>query len=183
MVRSWRQPSFLSRQTQGKAYGNAIHHVMQYIRYENCGSEVQIRQETDRLFRQGFLKQEEAELVDFSGIAEFFTTELGSKLRNGVPHLREFKFSILDEGSNYGDGLEEEKVLLQGVVDCAILEEDGITVVDFKTDSVTERTLSQVVERYRPQVQIYGEALQRIYEMPVKGKFLYFFRLDRFVEL
>ena len=179
-VRSWRQPSFLSQQIQGKAYGNTVHHVMQYIRYENCGSEAQVKGELERLVQQGFLKREEAERVPISGIAAFFASEIGRKLCEGTTHLREFKFSILDEGSHYGEGLEGEKVLLQGVVDCALLEEDGITVVDFKTDRVTEESLADTVERYRPQVQTYGEALSRIYQMPVKAQYLYFFRMNRF---
>ena len=182
-VRFWRQPSFAQKQRQGKAYGNAIHHVLQYIRYENCGSEQQVRQEIKRLAEEGFLKKEEAELVDSRKIARFFESDIGKKLQDGVPHLREFKFSILDDGSHYGDGLEGESVLLQGVVDCALVESDGITVVDFKTDAVTEETLSSVTERYRPQLQTYGEALARIYEMPVKAQYLYFFRLDRFVNV
>ena len=74
-----------------------------------------------------------------------------------------------------------EKVLLQGVVDCAILEEDGITIIDFKTDRVTEKTLPEVADRYAPQVLIYGEALSRIYEKPIKGEYLYFFRLNRLI--
>ena len=74
-------------------------------------------------------------------------------------------------------------MLLQGVVDCALLEADGITVVDFKTDYVTEETLAAKAESYRPQVETYGEALSRIYEMPIKGQYLYFFRLDRFVAI
>ena len=182
-VRTWRQPTFLSQQPQGRAYGNAIHHVMQYICYENCGTEVQIRQEVERLVRQGFLKGDEADLVNISKIAAFFASEIGTKLRKGVAHLREFKFSILDDACHYGDGLEGEKVLLQGVVDCALLEADGITVVDFKTDAVTEDSLAYAVERYRPQIQTYGEALRRIYEMPVKAQYLYFFRLNRFVKI
>ena len=68
-------------------------------------------------------------------------------------------------------------------MDCALLEEDGITILDFKTDQVTEKTLSDAVQRYTTQVQTYGEALSRIYEMPVKKKYLYFFRLGRFVEV
>ena len=56
-------------------------------------------------------------------------------------------------------------------------------MVDFKTAHVTEETLTAAVERYRLQVQTYGEALSRIYEKPIKGRFLYFFRLDRFVEV
>jgi len=129
------------------------------------------------------LTQEQSELVNCDKLYRFFASEIGSKLREGIPHLREFKFSILDNGSNYGEGLEGEQVLLQGVVDCALLEEDGITVVDFKTDHVTEETIQAVTARYRPQVRTYGEALERIYEMPVKNQYLYFFRLDRFVKV
>jgi ATP-dependent helicase/nuclease subunit A len=156
---------------------------MQYIRYENCGSEECVRQEIQRLVREGFLTQEQGDAVDSGEIAKFFASAIGTKLRQGNPHLREFKFSILDDARKYGCDLEEEQVLLQGVVDCALLEEDGITILDFKTDHVTEKTLSDAVQRYTTQVQTYGEALSRIYEMPVKKKYLYFFRLGRFVEV
>ena len=115
-------------------------------------------------------------MADSGKIAAFFDTEIGRKLRTGRPCLREFKFSILDDGSHYGDGLE-------GVVDCALLEKDGIVVLDFKTDHVTESTVAAAAERYRLQVQTYAEALSRIYEMPVKAKYLYFFQLGRFVEV
>ena len=182
-VRSWRQPSFLQQQLPGKAYGNAMHKALQYIRYENCASEEDIRREIRRLVLDGFLLPEEGELVSCGKLAAFFASEIGTKLRTGVPHLREFKFSILDDGSNYGEGLETEKVLLQGVVDCALMEADGITIVDFKTDGVTEDSLAWAVERYRPQVQTYCEAMSRIYEMPVKDQYLYFFRLNRFVKV
>ena len=181
--RSWRKPSFQRSQVPGKAYGSAIHAAMQYIRYDACGSLEEIRAEVQRLADRGFLTQEQAQIVNCEAIADFFSTELGKKLRSGTPYIREFKFSILDEGSRYGEGLQEEEVLLQGVVDCALMEADGITVLDFKTDHVTEETLPAVVERYRPQVEAYGDALRRIYEMPVKAMYLYFFRLGRFVEL
>ena len=97
--------------------------------------------------------------------------------------MREFKFSILDEGSRYDPQLKQERVLLQGVVDCAILEEDGITVLDFKTDYVTEQTLSDAVNRYTAQVSAYADALQRIYEMPIKKRYLYFFRMNYLAEI
>ena len=91
-----------------------------------------------------------------------------------------YKFSILDDGEKYGSGLEGERVLLQGVVDCALLEPDGITVLDFKTDRVTEETLPQVAARYRLQLETYAEALARIFQQPIKAKYLYFFHLNRF---
>lgn len=182
-VRTWRRPAFHTRQTEGKTYGSAIHQALQYIRYENCGSTEAVKEEIAYLVEKGFLTQEQGKLVNCEKIARFFASGIGRKLRTGTPYLREFKFSILDDGRHYGEGLEGEEVLLQGVVDCALLEDDGITVIDFKTDNVTEETVAAVTKRYRPQVRTYGEALSRIYEMPIKAQYLYFFRLDRFVQV
>lgn len=182
-ARIWRQPTFLSAEAKGKDYGSAIHAALQYLRYDKCGSTAEVEQEIVWLVEKGFLTEEQGRLVNCEKIARFFATDVGKKLRTGTPYLREFKFSILDDGSHYAEGLEGEQVLLQGVVDCALLEADGLTVVDFKTDYVTEETLPAVTERYRLQVHTYGEALRRIYEMPIKAQYLYFFRLDRFIEI
>lgn len=179
----WRKPSFIAQRIEAKTYGSAIHAVMQFIRYECCDSVDGVRREIQRLHDLGFIDSQTAEIANCEAIAAFFRTEIGEKLRAGVEHLREFKFSVLDDGRHYGEGLEEEKILLQGVVDCALIEKDGLTVLDFKTDFVTEQTLADAVERYRMQVQTYADALSRIYEMPVKKKMLYFFHMGRFAEL
>ena len=73
--------------------------------------------------------------------------------------------------------------MLQGVVDCALVESDGITVVDFKTDKVTEDTLPERTDHYRPQVLAYADALRRIYKLPIKQAVLHFFHLNRTVDV
>ena len=122
-------------------------------------------------------------MIDCEKLLRFFGSQIGMKLRSGIEHLREFKFSILDRGEKYGEGLEGEQVLLQGVVDCALLEPDGITVLDFKTDYVTEKTVDQRADYYRPQLETYCEALSRIYKLPIKAAYLYFFELVAFIPL
>lgn len=179
--RSWRKPEFRGRLRQGTAFGSATHAVLQYIRFNACTNEAAVGQEVERLCDQHFITREQRDMVDCGKIARFFATELGQKLRSGGEVLREFKFSILDDGKNYSPELGGELILLQGVVDCALIEPDGITVVDFKTDFVTEQTLQKTVDYYRPQVKAYAEALERIYELPVKESLLYFFHLGRFV--
>ncbi len=179
----FRKPAFGTSAPEGREYGSAMHAALQYIRYSACGSREAVEQEIQRLVEEHFLTQEQGRMVDCGGIAAFFATDIGNKLRRGAPHIREFKFSILDDGRGYGEGLQGEQVLLQGVVDCALIEPDGITVVDFKTDHVTEDTLPALVARYRPQVETYGEALSCIYEMPIKAQYLYVFRLGRFAEI
>ena len=180
---SWRKPSFLSKAHDGKEYGNAIHAVLQYIRYESCTDRDAVAGEVQRLVKQRYISQEQAGAVNCGKIANFFATDVGRKLRNSSNVVREFKFSILDDASRYGDGLDEERVLLQGVVDCALVEDDGLTIIDFKTDYVTEGAVQSVIDRYRGQIEVYASALSRIYQRPVKQKLLYLFHLDRFVEL
>ena len=181
--RAWRRASFLAAKEQGREYGSAMHAALQYIRYEACTNAAAVKAEIERLVTERFISREQGDLVKCEKIAALFDTDLGKKLRGSNSVLREFKFSILDDGSQYGSGLEGEEILLQGVVDCALPEPDGITVLDFKTDYVTEDTLTILAERYRPQVEAYADALSRIFALPVKEKRLYFFHLDRFIAL
>ena len=182
-ARTWRRAAFVEGGTTAVAYGNAMHSAMQHICYARCFSTEAVREEIDRMQQRGLLTQEQAQMVNPVHIANFFRSEIGALLRNGVDHVREFKFSILDDGRQYGDNLDGEQVLLQGVVDCAILEKDGITILDFKTDRVNEDNFESVLSRYRPQVEAYAQAMGRIYDLPVKGSYLYFFRMNRFVAL
>ena len=178
-LRNWKTASFLGEHNRGTAYGTTVHAAMQYLRYEACSGVEQTRAEITRLVEEGFLDEAQGKLIPCEKIARFFATDLGRKLREGEV-LREFKFSILDDASSYGDGLEGERVLLQGVVDCALVEPDGITVVDFKTDYLTPETIDAVTARYKPQVDTYADALERIFRKPIKGKALYYFHIDDF---
>ena len=180
--RNWRKPSFVQDDLHGTTYGSAVHAFMQYVCYDSCSSLDDIRCEIARLTENGHLTKQQGSMINCSKILAFFQTELGRKLQCGNV-LREFQFSILEDSSKYSDAVSGEQILLQGVVDCALIESDGITIVDYKTDRVSEDTVMMAVERYRQQVNIYADALSRIYQLPIKAKQLYFFHLDRFVAL
>ncbi len=180
--RNWRKPSFVTEDLDGTTYGSAVHLFMQFVRYKACDSIENIRQEIARLTDQGYLTIQQSSLINCSKILKFFQTELGEKLRSGNV-LREFQFSLLEDSGKYSNTVSGEKVLLQGVVDCALIEPDGITVIDYKTDRVTEDTVMDAVDRYRQQIDVYADALARIYQLPIKSKQLYMFHLDRFVAL
>lgn len=167
----------------GKTYGNAIHAVMQYIRFTACGSVENIRQDIKRMVQEQLVAPEQAEMADCEKLVVFFNTPLGKKLQESRQVLREFKFSLLDGADKYYPDAAGEQILLQGVVDCALIEDDGITVLDFKTDYVTEDTVLTAAEKYRAQVLAYAAALERIYQMPVKCAKLYFFALNQFVDV
>lgn len=180
-ARKFRKPAFVQSSHSGAEYGTAMHAVMQYIDYAACKDLRGIKEELERLVQQKLITDTQASMISREQIAALFATELGKKLQNSSNVLREFKFSILDDCGDYNSKMEGEQVLLQGVVDCALMDEDGITVIDFKTDYVTEETEHQMLQQYQPQVAAYAMALERIYRKPVKAAFLYFFRLNKFI--
>ena len=179
----WRRPSFAETSTGGAVLGTATHAVMQYIRYDCCTGADSVRQEVERLATENFITTQQANLIDCCQIAALFETDIGRRLRAHPNVLREFKFTILDDAAQYDPVLKGEEILLQGVVDCAMVDTDGITIIDFKTDYVTDETLSEKAAYYRPQVNAYADAMSRIYQLPVKESWLYFFRLNRFVKI
>lgn len=181
-IHSWKKPSFAEmKEDGGIAFGNLIHSIMQHIDFSRCCDLDGVVNEIKRLADIGLISRESPNTEAPALIWNFFSSEIGSQLRSRQNILREFKFSLLDDGIRYHKGLTDDKILLQGVVDCAVLEPDGITVLDFKTDKVTEDTIDQVAAQYRTQVEIYADAMSRIYQKKIKSAQLYFFRLNRFI--
>lgn len=180
---NWRRPSFLQNTVSGADYGNAVHAVMHYVDYDKCTDADMIGLELDRLVANALITPQQRELIDCNSILAFFNTPIGQKLKSSHKVIREFKFSILDDASKYSLADDAEQVLLQGVIDCALIEPDGITVIDFKTDKVTDASLETYVAQYRTQVQTYAKALSRIYQKKIKDMYLYFFRLHEAVKL
>lgn len=182
-ARKWREPELHGGREAGSERGNAFHAVMQHIDFSACTDEDSVGEQIDKLVDSGYLTAGQAALVSAKKIVTFFCSPFGTKLRCADNVLREFKFSILENAEGFAPGLQGEEVLLQGVVDCALVEPDGITVIDFKTDRITKDSVTVSAEHYRPQVETYARALSRIYELPVKAKALYYFSLDSFVWL
>ncbi len=164
--------------------GTALHQVLQYIDFEKAETVEGVQAEIARLVEGQYITPQQGDAVDPAPIAAFFRSDLGQELLSSVSLRREFKFSILEPASRYypqaGEG---EQVLFQGVVDCYYETLEGITVVDFKTDRVTKRTVAERAEHYRPQLEAYSRALAEITGKQVIRRVLWFFALNQSVDL
>ena len=159
--------------------GTAIHLVMEHLPLDGDPADTV----ADLLARR-LLTPEQAQAVDIPAIRRFLASSLAEELRGADRVEREFRFSLLVPAGDYHrDMAEEDRVLLQGVVDLFAVTAEGITVVDFKTDYVTEETLPAKADYYRPQLAAYSAALERIMEKPVVRRVLWFFRTGQAVEV
>ena len=70
---------------------------------------------------------------------------------------------------------EDEKILIQGVIDCYFEESNDLILIDYKTDYVTENNIEEIKMRYKSQLDYYEKALIRTTGKTVKEKYLYLF--------
>ncbi|MBO4330802.1 MAG: PD-(D/E)XK nuclease family protein, partial [Oscillospiraceae bacterium] len=181
---SLRRPAFIGEK-QGLTpaeRGTALHLVMQHIDYGSCGSAEGIEAEKKRLLEKRLITPQQAEAAPAEKILAFFESPLGRRVLSADRVTREFKFSLLVPASEYyPDG--KGRILLQGVVDCFIEEAGELSVIDFKTDRVGADRLEERAGAYRPQLDAYAAALERITGKKVKQKLLYYFSAGKYTEI
>lgn len=57
--------------------------------------------------------------------------------------------------------------MVQGVIDVVFESDDGLWIIDYKTDSITSQQLPRVAQSYTPQVALYAHAAEQILKVPV----------------
>ena len=177
----FQRPLFLQqeRRLTSAERGTAMHLVMQYLELGGPDPEEQVRRLTDRRL----LTPQQAEAVDMERIRAFLATPLAQEVRQARQVWREYRFALLMPAALYDPAAEGEELMLQGVVDCAFRTEEGLVVVDFKTDRLAPGEEPQRAEEYRPQLEAYAQALERVMEEKVCRKVLYFFSTGATINL
>ena len=102
----------------------------------------------------------------------------GNKVFRELPFYTEINVSNVDE--SLSNDVSEEKVRLQGVIDCFFQDvDDKIVLLDYKTDYIPKGGLNEFVDKYRVQLKYYKEALEKITECDVTECYLYSFYINK----
>ncbi|HEY5561761.1 MAG TPA: helicase-exonuclease AddAB subunit AddA [Clostridiaceae bacterium] len=165
--------------------GTLFHLVMQHIDIKFCENMEDIKLQVNAMVEKELMSKEEMNLINIDKIYNYFTTNIGKRLRASEKTFREVPFYIPIKLTELEKDLDvhiygKEFILLQGIIDCYFEEEDGLILIDYKTDHVNEENIKEVVERYTIQIDYYTMALERITGKKVKEKYLYFFSLNVF---
>ncbi|PQL58702.1 helicase-exonuclease AddAB subunit AddA [Veillonella infantium] len=159
----------------GAQWGTLMHEAMQWLPLAQY-TQSSLTKELDALVTKGTFTEEERNLLSDTSLYKFFSSDLGKRLINAKRIERELPFSMLFEGKRVYDTLEDgENLFLQGIIDTAFEEDGEWVLVDYKTDRV--KSGEDLIKRYKIQMDLYKEALQRLTGMPVKACYIYSFRL------
>lgn len=163
--------------------GTVVHFVMQYLDLNLVYTIDQIEEQLRKMIDKELITEEEKKVVNARKILNFFNSDLGKRVLNcfktigavyrEIPFFTEISSRILD--NSLPEEYEKEMVRLQGVIDCFFEEEDGIVLLDYKTDFVEEGKEDEIKKRYAIQIQYYEDALRKLTGKKIKEKYLYLF--------
>ncbi|MCR5501000.1 MAG: helicase-exonuclease AddAB subunit AddA [Acetatifactor sp.] len=175
------------REVSGTVRGNAYHRVMELLDFRSF--EEDMPQETLWEKVSEFLAAEVADhrlseeyhaAVNVNKICKFLRSELGHRMMRAQAAgtlRREQPFVLAIPARRLKESFpEDETVLIQGIIDAYFEEEDGIVLLDYKTDRIP--SLDALWNRYEAQMDHYQEALERLTGKKVKERILYSFHFD-----
>ena len=165
----------------GAQWGTLMHEAMQWLPVKKY-TQTSMIDMLDSLQAEGKFSDEERSLLSDRSLYGFFNSDLGQRLIASKRVERELPFSMLFDGNRvYPDVENGERLFLQGIIDTAFVEDDQWVLVDYKTDRV--KSGDELIRRYKIQMDLYKEALERLTNMPVKASYIYSFRLHEAVLL
>ena len=158
------------------AFGTATHSFLQYVDLLKCSRLEDLEEEVLRLESLGLLDSDEARAIDCPALLRFFQSPTGALLKKGKVH-REFRFTLLSDASEcFGGEVLGEEILLQGIIDCLIEEEDCLSIIDYKTDRVSPEQAEARAKLYQSQLWAYARSAERIFQKKVKTVLIHFLR-------
>lgn len=162
------RPAFLEeKQLTGAERGTLVHRLLSLVPLDALRKAqdvpAAIHQAAHDMVERGIFTPQELLTLDMRGASAFYMGEIGQRLLRSEKVRREWSFNLVLS--------HQQGTLLQGVIDCAFLEEGGWVLVDYKTDRIIDE--EAFCSRYAMQIEWYARALERITGMPVKEMWLY----------
>ena len=174
-------PKFMTEEETltGAPRGTAYHRVMELLDFEKMYDRQTLETEINTFVEQGRMTREMADSVRTADVLGFLDSSVGKRMRTSADCGKLWKeqpFVLGIPGQElYKDEPEGDFALVQGIIDVYFEEEDGLVVLDYKTDKVYK--IEELVEKYHAQLDYYGRALEQITGKKVKEKVLYSFTL------
>ncbi len=179
-------PAFMEGVQQeniGAKRGTAMHRVLEC--YDFARGADSLKDQLRQMEAQGKIEADLLGLVYIPALKKFLGTSLAARMQAAARANKLHREKPFVMGKPAREALEEsssgEMLLIQGIIDVFFEEEDGIVLLDYKTDSVKDG--KELLALYRAQMELYQEAIERALGKTVKEKALYSFCLGEIVEV
>jgi ATP-dependent helicase/nuclease subunit A len=178
------KPAFLcDSKISGASYGTIMHIILENITPKADMDIEYVKNCIAGLVAEKKLSKEDTDLVNPVKILSFYRSDIGKRIIKSENVFREQPFEVLVPVSLIYPDLKsasDEKIILQGVIDCWFIENDEIVLLDYKTDSYSD--IAEIHQKYDRQLELYSYALHKITKKTIKSKNIYLFSNDIVLE-
>ena len=173
--------------------GTIVHLVMEVIDLNKINTLDEIKSQIKDLIKKEIISEKQSLVINPFKIYKFFKSNIGKRallshfIKREQSIYSQIKMNDIylnnEDIQNNRETYEEESLMLRGIIDLYFEEDDEIVIVDYKTDYIDEDNKQEVIDRYRKQLDLYAEALNKLTGKRVKEKYLYLFNIDEEVKL
>ena len=178
------RPAFLQGEKLTSAEkGTALHAFMQFVDFAAARAELEAQ--LNHLHADGYLTDAQVNSIDKQRAERFIRSDLVTRCLHADEVYKEYRFNVKIPAKLVDPEIEEpfreEKVILQGAVDLAFVEDGELVIVDYKTDRVKDpQTLN---DRYASQLMLYKDAMEACLGLPVKECLIYSIHHSKEIEV
>ena len=147
--------------------GTATHTILQLIELTQGPTEASLEKLIEELVQDKIIQPTIAQAIDRHKIIAFYHSNFGKYLLEKAEQVvREQPFSMLMDAheliKDYPDFTEDD-LLIHGMIDGYIEEENDCLLYDYKTDHIVDpensNEIAKIINRYRGQLTLYRKAL------------------------
>ncbi len=170
----------------GALYGTAMHRFMECFDFTVDDCIASFDEQLQQMKKLRMLSDDEQLRISPYKLKRFMGEEIALRMNKAAKNNKLYKekpFVFGTDGKQLfsDESSSNEMILVQGIIDVFFEEDDGIVLLDYKTDRVDEA--DQLVLRYEKQLQLYKSAIEKAYNNTVKEVLIYSFALDETIKL
>lgn len=181
-------PNFISQKessVSGTDRGTLYHKVLELINLTNMYGKDDLMRDLARLVQEKQLTEDNIKLLNLDYINCFASSNIANRMRKAENSNKLYKEKQFVMGIKAAEVMQnidsDELILIQGIIDVFFEEEDGLVLLDYKSDIVTDD--DQLVKRYKVQLEYYRKALEQMLNKKVKEMIIYSLSLGKEIRI
>lgn len=167
--------------------GTIMHLCVQVMNEKESYNLQKIQDLIKKLKDKGLITDLEANSISVNKLLDYTRSDLWEELKQAKEINKEKAFYINVKASKLYKNIgkrEDENILVQGIIDLYYIDKnDNLVLVDYKTDYIEQGKENLIIEKYKEQLNLYKEALEKSLKRKVEKIGIYSLHLNQFIKI
>ena len=175
---NFEQPKFVLKESEkisSSRRGTLVHLCLQKLDNTRNYEKKDLQELIQKLVEKEIILEQEAQAIPLVALQNYLKSNLWNELREAKEIHKEEPFYLYLPANRINQEYpEQDKILVQGVMDLYYINKnDELILVDYKTDYVQNGEETKLIEKYKKQLDLYKEALEKALNKKVDKVMIY----------